>query len=194
MPPSLWPMSALVPTHPITLQEYWALDLAGDDGAPLCTELVAGMVVVSPPPGGPHQVATGELTAALLAGCPVGFRVIPGAGWVVTDAPQATLRIPDVMVVTDAQARLVRMTEPPLLAVEVVSRATSVERDLVTKRREYAEAGCVHYWVVLPDRPELIRFRLDDRVYVEAGRTTGRRRVRVTAPYVVTVDLARLVV
>ena len=194
MSPSLWPMSALVPTHPITLEEYWALDLAGDDGAPLCTELVAGMVVVSPPPGGPHQVATGELTAALLVGCPVGFRVVPGAGWVVADVPLATLRIPDVMVVTDAQARQVRMNESPLLAVEVVPRASSVERDLVTKRREYAEAGCVHYWVVLPDRPELIRFRLVDGAYVEVGRTTGRRRVRITEPYAVSVDLASLMV
>ena len=190
---SLWPMSALVPTHPVTLEEYWSLDLAGDDGAPLCTELVAGMVVVSPPPGGPHETARAELIVMLHRTLPVGYRV-SGGGWVVVNEHFPTVRIPDLVVVTDAQARQVRMTEPPLLAVEVVSRASSVERDLVTKRREYADAGCPHYWVVLPDRPELIRFRLVDGTSVEVGRTTGRRRVRVTEPYPVTIDLARLVV
>ena len=48
--------------------------------------------------------------------------------------------------------------------------------------------------VLLPDRPELIRFRLQDGEYVESGRTAGRRRVRVSEPFPVTVDLARLVV
>jgi len=45
------------------------------------------------------------------------------------------------MVVTDQQARQAWMDTPPLLAVEVVSRRSSVERDLVAKRREYANAG-----------------------------------------------------
>lgn len=48
------------------------------------------------------------------------------------------------------------------------------------------------YWVLVPEQPELIRFRLDDVACVEVGRTAGRRRVRVAEPFAVTLDLGRL--
>ena len=194
MPSNLARMDVLVPTHPITLDEYLALDLLDECGNPLSTELVEGVVVVSPPAGGPHQAAASELVAMLIAAFPPGHRVLGGAGWIVDDAPLATFRVPDIMVVIDAQARETWIVAPPLLAIEVVSRRSSVERDLVAKRREYAEAGCLHYWALFSDTPELIRFRLDEGVYVEAGRTTGRRRVRITEPFAVTIDLARVTV
>ena len=194
MPSNLARMDVLVPTHPITLDEYLALDLLDEWGNPLSTELVEGVVIVTPPAGGPHQVAASEFAAMLIAAFPPGHRVLGGGGWIVDDSPLATFRVPDIMVVTDDQARETWMIAPPLLAVEVVSRRSSVERDLVAKRREYAEAGCAHYWVLFPDTPELIRFRLDDSAYVEAGRTTGRRRVRITEPFAVTIDLARVTV
>jgi Uma2 family endonuclease len=183
-----------VPTHPITLDEYLALDLLDEWGNPLPTELVEGVVIVGPPAGGPHQAAASDLVAMLIAAFPPGHRVLGSAGWIVDDAPLATFRVPDIMVVTDAQARETWMVAPPLLAVEVVSRRSSVERDLVAKRREYAEAGCPHYWALFADTPELIRFELDDGAYVEIGRTTGRRRVRITKPFAVTIDLARVTV
>jgi hypothetical protein len=47
---------------------------------------------------------------------------------------------------------------------------------------------------LFPDTPELIRFRLDDEAYAETGRTRGRRRVRITEPFAVTIDLARVTV
>jgi Uma2 family endonuclease len=195
VPSNLAHMDVLVPTHPITLDEYLALELLDEWGSPLPTELAGGMVIVSPPAGGPHQVGVAELIAMFVAACPAGYRVLPGGGWIVDDSPLATFRVPDIMVVSDQQARQTWMDAPPLLAVEVVSRRSSVERDLVAKRREYAEAGCAHYWALFPDTPELIRFRLDDGgAYVEAGRTTGRRRVRVTEPFAVTIDLARVTV
>ena len=193
MPPNVVPMDVLVPSHPITLEEYLTLDLVDEWGNSLSTELVAGMVVVSPAPGRHHETAKYELAAMLHAALPAGYRV-SGGDWIVVPEPYATVREPDLVVVAEAQAWEVRMSvAPPLLAVEVVSPRSSVERDLVAKRREYAEAGCPHYWVLVPDRPELVRFRLDDREYVEAGRTTGRRRVRVTEPFAVTIDLARVI-
>jgi len=192
--PNLAQVDVLVPTHPISLEEYLALDLSDPWGNPLSTELVAGVVVVTPPPGGPHQVAAGEVLVALHAACPPGHRVMPGTGWVVDDSPLATFRVPDILVVSQEQARETWLRTPPLLALEVVSRHSSVERDLVAKRREYAVAGCPHYWVLFPDRPELIRFRLEAGAYVEVGRTTGRRRVRITEPFAVTIDLARVIV
>ena len=98
-------MDVLVPTHPITLDEYLALDLLDEWGNPVSTELVAGVVVVTPPAGGPHQTAVGELMGVLHAACPAGYRVLPGVGWIVDDAPLAVFRVPDIVVVTDGQAR-----------------------------------------------------------------------------------------
>jgi len=194
VPSNLASMDVLAPTYPITLDEYLALELLDEWGNPLSTELVAGVVVVTPPAGGPHQTAVPELGAMLIAALPAGHRVVAGAGWIVDPSPLATFRVPDLMVVTDRQARQTWMDAPPLLAVEVVSRRSSVERDLVAKRREYANAGCPHYWALFPDTPELIRFKLVDGAYVEVGRTSGKRRVRVTEPFAVTIDLARVTV
>jgi Uma2 family endonuclease len=186
----------LVPTRPIALEQYFALALDDEVGNPLQTELVAGLVVVNPPPGGPHQVAVMEMAAALHRSLPIGLRVVTGAAWVVDESFPASVRVPDVLVITERQAREQRLEEPPVLAVEVVSRRSSEERDLGTKRREYAAAGCRHYWVLLPDRPELIRFALDETAgaYVEAGRATAARVVRVREPFPIALDLARVTV
>lgn len=102
-----------------------------------------GTVVVNPPPGGPHEAARFAPAGQLYPALPDGFR-FGGGGWLVVAGDPATVRVPDLMVVTHEQAREIRMTlPPPLLAVEVVSSGSSVECDLVTKRREYARAGCV---------------------------------------------------
>jgi Uma2 family endonuclease len=99
-----------------------------------------------------------------------------------------------VIVATVEQLRQVKLTAPPLLAVEIVSES-SVERDLVTKRREYANAGCVHYWLVVPSRPEIVRLRLDAAAgqYVEIGRVRGADGpVTIDEPYTMTLDAQRL--
>ena len=100
-----------------------------------------GTVVVNPPPGGPHEAARFAPAGQLYPALPDGFRLGGGEGVVVVTGDPATVRVPDLMVVTHEQAREIRMTSPPLLAVEVVSSGSSVECDLVTKRREYARAG-----------------------------------------------------
>ncbi len=191
MPSNLARMDVLVPTHPITLEAFYALELVDEWGNPRRAELVDGTVVVNPPPGGPHEAALFALAGQLYPALPDGFR-LGGGGWIVAAGDPATVRVPDLAVVTDEQAKEIRMTAPPLLAVEVVSSGSSVERDLVTKRHEYARAGCRHYWVLVPERPELIRFRLEGDAYVEVGRTVGRRRVRVGEPFALTLDLGRL--
>ena len=92
------------------------------------------------------------------------------------------------------QLRQVKLTAPPLLAVEIASES-SVERDVVTKRREYAQAGCAHYWLVVPSRPEIVRLRLDAAAgqYVEVGRVPGDDgAVVIDEPYTMTLDARRL--
>lgn len=56
------------------------------------------------------------------------------------------------------------------MVVEVVSGSPSDPvRDLVTKRREYAEAGIPEYWVVDPQQETITVLQLDGDSYVEQG-------------------------
>jgi Uma2 family endonuclease len=54
------------------------------------------------------------------------------------------------------------------LAVEIVSDEGR-ERDLVTKRREYARAGIAEYWIIDPLLRQVTILRLDGDHYIEAG-------------------------
>lgn len=56
------------------------------------------------------------------------------------------------------------------LVVEVVSGSASDRvRDLVTKRRDYAEAGIPEYWIVDPQQETITVLQLDDGTYREHG-------------------------
>jgi Uma2 family endonuclease len=60
-----------------------------------------------------------------------------------------------------------RATGVPTLVVEVLSEGDET-RDLVTKRREYAEVGIPHYWILDPDRKTALTLVLKrDRYEVE---------------------------
>lgn len=185
-------MSTYAAGQPIGLDEYFAFDIPAVSPDHTRDELVDGILVVNPLPSGPHQSAAAALIAMLWNACPPELVVMGEMSWVLKTEPLPTVRAADINVVTIEQARANRLATPPALAIEIVSPDSSVERDLVTKRHEYAAAGCVNYWVVFPARPELIRFELVDSSYREVGRTSGRRRVRVTAPFPVTIDLSRL--
>ena len=54
------------------------------------------------------------------------------------------------------------------LVVEIVS-PDDPERDLVTKRADYAEAGIPEYWIVYPDAASITVLRLEQGAYVEHG-------------------------
>jgi Uma2 family endonuclease len=178
---------------PMGLEEFLALEPADFGLDKLDCELVDGMLVVNPSAAGPHQFAISALTIMLGSACPSHLAVLGELDWVLWREPLPTVRKADLIVVTRQQSRLVRLTEPPLLAIEVVSPQSSVERDLVNKKHEYATAGCPNYWVVFADRPELIRHRIEDDRYVEVARHRGNRKVRITDPFLATIDLARIV-
>jgi len=65
--------------------------------------------------------------------------------------------------------------------IEVVSR-DDPQRDLVTKRNEYAQAGIPEYWIVNPQTETVTVLRLDDARYVEHG-VFGRGEVATSAHY-----------
>lgn len=69
------------------------------------------------------------------------------------------MRKPDVVVVHPDQVSTRAIMGVPLLAVEVLSQS-SVERDVVVKRRAYARAGCAHHWLVDPEAPSIAAFEV----------------------------------
>ena len=62
--------------------------------------------------------------------------------------------------------------------LEVVS-PDKAERDLVDKRREYAEAGIPEYWIVNPADETITVLKLDGDAYAEHG--TFRRGESATS-------------
>jgi Uma2 family endonuclease len=60
----------------------------------------------------------------------------------------------------------------PTLVVEVLSEDDE-ERDTVTKRREYAEAGIPHYWILDPRSRTMLTLILQDGAYTTAGEFLG---------------------
>jgi Uma2 family endonuclease len=79
-------------------------------------------------------------------------------------------REPDLLLVLDANdpRRQNRFWHGADLALEVVSQ-DKPERDLVEKRRDYAEAGIPEYWIVNPETETITVLRLEDSAYAEHG-------------------------
>jgi Uma2 family endonuclease len=151
-------------------------------------ELIAGELVLSPRPGGPHAVAASALGEELGPPFKRG-RGGPG-GWIILDEPEVHLGR-DVLVPDLGGWRRATMpviTNEPFFTIrpdwicEVLSPST--ERfDRAEKVRIYARAGVQHAWLVNPllrtlevvrlssDKPEqwttLGIFRDDDKVRAE---------------------------
>lgn len=69
------------------------------------------------------------------------------------------------------------------LVMEIVSGgADDRVRDLVTKRREYAEAAIPEYWIIDPERETVTVLRLEGAAYVEHG-VFARGEVARSAAY-----------
>src|SRR6266566_901120 len=177
-----WPAAG----HPFTVGE---LDRMPDDGRRY--ELLDGALIVSPRPAKPHQEVAAELLVVLRQACPHGLRVLPEpAVQISTD----TEFDPDIVVIRREHIEGSKVTEPPLLAVEVRSPSTALI-DLNRKKAAYEAFGVASYWIVVPDkdRPELIVFELKDGRYEQAAHVTGDEGLRLERPFQVEVVPARLV-
>lgn len=126
------------------------LDGLPDDGHRY--EVVDGLLVVSPPPTGRHQLVVGELQLQLMQQCPPRWRVLHELGLLLgTDG-----RVPDLAVI-DAGTSLDTsffLPEHFGLVAEVVSRS-SRKTDRFAKPGEYAEAGIPLFWRVETE-PEVV--------------------------------------
>jgi Uma2 family endonuclease len=102
---------------------------------------------------------------------------------------------PDIVVIRRELLREAKVTEPPLLIVEVRSPSTALI-DLNRKKAAYEQFGVPSYWIVDPDpdEPDLTVFELGpDGRYVEKGRVHGHTPFRAVKPFAVDVVPARLV-
>ena len=132
-------------TEPWTIEQ---LDRLPDDSNRY--ELLAGELLVTPPPSEAHETIVARLTALL-----VPFVVANGLGFVYH--PRSIVQVggertePDLMVRPESLRTGWANAPIPILVVEVLSRSTR-DRDFGKKRRFYMKAGVAEYWIV--DRQE----------------------------------------
>ena len=116
-----WPR----PGEPFTISD---LDRMPDDGHRY--ELLDGTLIVSPPPGPPHQRVAAVLVVLLELACPEELVVFPNVG--VRIGPRSALE-PDVVVARAADVSGARLARPPLLVAEILSPDSAL-RDLNLKK------------------------------------------------------------
>jgi Uma2 family endonuclease len=178
-----WPPAG----QPFTIAE---LDRMPDDGRRY--ELLEGVLIVSPRPVVLHQEVAFQLALHLNSACPPHLRVIPEPAVQLTSMTEFD---PDIVVIPRGLLREVKVTEPPLLIVEVRSPSTALI-DLNRKKAAYEEFGVPSYWIIdpEPDRPELTVFELGpDGRYLEVGRVSGSASFPAVRPFEVDINPAQLV-
>ena len=156
----------------LTFEEFTALSLEGG------YELVNGRLEALVAPRPFHAWTGGKITALLdsylEANDPEGY-------WgVELDIPTLPYhgRRPDFAYYSAADAargldlERDRVLGVPTLVVEVVSPEDE-QRDQVTKRREYAQVGIPHYWILDPHRRSVLTLVLRGSAYETAGEFTG---------------------
>lgn len=134
----------------MTADEYLAL---GE--TPERTELIHGLVVMSPSPVPLHRKVFAEVITQIRLHCGShpGVEMFPDTD--VRFAEKVVYR-PDVSVYAPGRfgAFPSRLTEPPDLVVEILPGGTKM-LDLITKRDDYDEFGVAEYWVLDPNNATL---------------------------------------
>jgi len=154
-------------------------------------ELDDGMLVVSPAPSLPHQIAVTRLAVALNAACPPGLLVVTGPG---VNINKFHHRVPDLVVMRVESITPMFMTDPPVLAVEVPSPRTR-RYDRGRKRDVYERFGIPSYWIidVGQEEPSLTALDLRRGKYTETARVAGDEAFHAAKPFPVTIVPADLV-
>jgi Uma2 family endonuclease len=148
-------------------------------------EVVDGDLLItgSQPPD--HQAAVVALMIALKQACPPHLMVAMGSH-PFRPTPNTTLR-PDLTVCP----RDYRPTDPPLLAVEVLSPATRTT-DVVLKRTLYEEHGVPSYWLLDPTTQELTILTRTPTTYTCQTVLHAEESFHTTTPFPLTLTPANL--
>ena len=165
------------------------LDRMPDDGRRY--ELVDGVLLVSPRPVMAHQFVVFELSALLNRACPEHLVAVPEPAMQLAADTEFD---PDIVVVRDEVLGAAKVTEPPLLVVEVQSPSTALI-DLNVKKAAYERFGIDAYWIVVPDpaEPSLTAFELTEGRYELAAKVTGDDVFSAQRPFAVEVRPSDLV-
>lgn len=150
-------------------------------------EVLDGELVQKTMAGGGHGYGQGKLRALLdgFDGPPGGSAGEPGGWWLMTDAtiklsPYQAVR-PDLLgwrhATTPSLPTGFPITIRPDWVCELHTREDA-RRDLIQKRRIYAEHGVSHYWLIDLERQVLTVLRLDNGQYLEVLQATNGERVR----------------
>ncbi len=159
-----WEVAGLFPAQGTwSEQEYLALNTSR------LVEFSHGRLEVLPMPTDKHQAIVAFLFTAFLG-------VIQQIGGAIRFAPlrlrlwPGKFREPDIMILrrADDPRRQELYWTGADLVVEVINE-DDPERDLVTKRREYAEAGIPEYWLVDPRDETIAVLRLEGTSYMLHG-------------------------
>ncbi|GAA4614301.1 Uma2 family endonuclease [Actinoallomurus liliacearum] len=156
-------------------------------------ELIDGSFVVSPSPVANHQLCAGRLRTLLAAAAPDDLDVVEAFG--VRTATEVVL--PDV-VVGDAEVLVsgatVLLPEQTHLVAEIVSQGNR-RRDYQDKPRIYAAAGVPTFLrieLIGANPPYVEVLSLRDGVYVSVAHVDAGQPVKLTDPFPVEFDPARL--
>ena len=154
-------------------------------------ELDDGMLIVSPAPSLPHQIAVTRLAIVLTAACPPGLLVVTGPG---VNINKFHHRVPDLVVMRVESITPMFMMDPPVLAVEVPSPRTR-RYDRGRKRDVYERFGIPSYWIidVGQEEPSLTALDLRRGKYTETARVAGDEAFHAAKPFPVTIVPADLV-
>jgi Uma2 family endonuclease len=112
-------------------------------------EIIKGEIVLSPSPGLSHAFAATRLARMLDLHLPDGLELAQGVEWkLATGGWVAAAPIPDLVVV---ESTITKVTEAPLLAVEILSRSDTARLTgtpltrIEGKLEDYADNGLKHF-------------------------------------------------
>lgn len=164
------------------------LDRLPDDG--LRYELVDGVLLVSPSPRAPHQVALSAMLVLLSNAAPPHLRVLPAP----LDIAFSRTRLlqPDIVVLHEDQLTGLKVVGLPLLAVEVLAPSTRAT-DMTLKRHVLEQAGVPSYWLLDPEVPYLTVLELSDGGYRDVAHVQSGEGFDAQLPFPVRVVPAELV-
>lgn len=163
-------------------------------------ELIGGEVVVSPAPTSGHAIIAKQLMSMLDPGVPDGCEVLWGVEWEIAAAPCLLTGAPQPDLVVMECVDVKRLTQPPLLAVEVLSpsdRRVLEDSELTrieAKRLDYATGRLADYLEV--DRASgtltVTRYELHDGLLRVADVASGDQELHSDRPFTYTVRPADL--
>ena len=154
-------------------------------------EIIDGEHFVNPAPKPSHQRVSGYLYFQLFSQIElVGLGCVLYAPLDLQLSDHDIVQ-PDLVVITSDRKNILtpsRLRGVPSLVVEILSPSNQ-DYDLKIKRRLYEHAGIPEYWIVDPDRQQILQLSLQDGRYAETIETTS---ITMKVVPLVTVDLARI--